>query len=51
MADPMTLDEWLVDIGGITEGGRAKLEKATIVNLISVKLLTLEECTELLTFR
>ena len=35
----ISLDEWLTSIGGITEAGRTKLEKATIVSVNVVKLL------------
>ena len=44
--DAEALRKWLTDIGGITEGGCSKLEKATIVNLTAVKHLTLDDINE-----
>jgi hypothetical protein len=44
---PLTLDEWLVEIGGITEQGRGKLEKATIVSLTTVRHLTESDIHEI----
>jgi hypothetical protein len=39
IVDP-TFEEWLESIGGITENGRSKIEKASIVNLAAVRLIT-----------
>jgi hypothetical protein len=46
MEDSEALLQWYVDIGGITEVGRSKLEKATIVSLGTVKNLTLQDILE-----
>jgi hypothetical protein len=46
MEDSAALHQWYVDIGGITEIGRSKVEKATIVSLGTVKNLTLEDILE-----
>ena len=46
-AIPLTFKEWLTDIGGMTEAGRSKLEKATVVNLAAVKLMTLDDILEI----
>jgi hypothetical protein len=47
MAEEISLDEWLASIGGITEAGRTKLEKATIVNVNVVKLLEEEDINQI----
>jgi hypothetical protein len=46
LEDLAALDEWLSSIGGITEAGRSKLEKAAIVSLTVVKCLTIEDLNE-----
>jgi hypothetical protein len=46
MSLEVSFDEWLDQIGGITKAGREKLDKATVVSLVSVKYMTLEEILE-----
>jgi hypothetical protein len=41
-----SIDEWLSSIGGLMEGGRQILEKATGVSLIAVKYLNVEDIRE-----
>ena len=43
----LSFEDWLLKIGGITEDGRRKLEKATVVSTIAVKYLTLEDIAEI----
>jgi hypothetical protein len=40
-------DEWLLKIGGITEDGKIKLEKSTVVSTTAVKFLTSEDIAEI----
>ena len=40
-------EEWIAQIGGITENGRSKLEKATIVSMASIRLITEEDIDEI----
>ena len=40
-------EEWMLSIGGITENGKSKLKKATIVNLAAVPLITEEDIDEI----
>ena len=40
-------DEWLLQIGGITEDGKKKLEKCTVVSTTAVKFLTGEDIAEI----
>jgi hypothetical protein len=48
MAIPeQTFEQWLEAIGGITENGRSKIEKATIVNLAAVRLISEEDIDEI----
>jgi hypothetical protein len=42
-----SFDEWLLSIGGLTEAGRQKLEKATVVSVLSVRHLTQEDIGEI----
>jgi hypothetical protein len=35
-----TLEEWITEIGGLSEAGRNKLEKATIISLAAVKAIS-----------
>ena len=41
------LDEWLISIGNLTEHGRSKLEKGTIVNLAAVHLISEADIDEI----
>ena len=43
----ITFDEWLLKIGGITEDGKKKLEKSTVVSTTAVKFLTSEDIAEI----
>jgi hypothetical protein len=43
----LTLDEWLISIGNLTEHGRSKLEKGTIVNLAAVRLISEADIDEI----
>ena len=43
----ISFEDWLLQIGGITEDGRRKLEKATVVSTTAVKYLTLDDITEI----
>jgi hypothetical protein len=45
--DGISLDEWLSGIGGITEAGRTKLEKAKVVSVAVVKLLSQEDIDQI----
>jgi hypothetical protein len=47
MAEEQTFEDWIAAIGGITENGRSKLEKATIVSLVAINLLTEEDIDEI----
>jgi hypothetical protein len=47
MEGDLTFEQWLESIGGITESGRSKLEKATIVSLTAVRLITEHDIDEI----
>jgi hypothetical protein len=43
----LTLDDWILQIGGLTDGGRKRLDKAGIVSLAAVKHLSLSDIDEI----
>jgi hypothetical protein len=47
LTDMEEFEDWIVQIGGITEDGRKKLEKATVVSVTAVKHLTVEDIAEI----
>ena len=47
MAEELNFEQWIESIGGLTENGRSKLEKATIVSLAAVRLITEPDIDEI----